>query len=116
MIIGHSKREAIDWVQEKLGPYTPRPVAEDTLTGLIERKLVRVDEGMILLEEPVEEERMRSVAKLMLDKRMSISTKAKRRRAVISPINKFDADDMVDDLAQNLADTDYSSDEDTEIN
>lgn len=116
MIIGHTKREAIDWVQERLGPYTPRPVAEDTLTGLLERKLVHIDEGVILMEEPVEEERMRGVAKAMLDKRMSMSTKSKgRRRSSISQVNGYNADDMEGDLAADLAQDDDTADDSTDV-
>lgn len=53
--IGKNRAEAIDAIQDMLGPNMPRNIAEDTYTALVTEGKVDVDLDCILLAEDVDE-------------------------------------------------------------
>ncbi|RYD61015.1 MAG: hypothetical protein EOP83_18040 [Verrucomicrobiaceae bacterium] len=61
--IGTSKWEAINWVQDHLGPATPRNVAEDTLTALLREGLIETDVDEVVLLEEIDQDGLRRRAR-----------------------------------------------------
>lgn len=62
-IIGKNRFEAIDWVQDRLGPNTPRNVAEDTLGVLLREGYVEDDIDELVLIEEIEQTELRDKAR-----------------------------------------------------
>ena len=62
--LGETKAEAISRVQERLGPATSRPLAEQTFWSLARSKqITRDDNGVYLIEASVDDDSMRQTAK-----------------------------------------------------
>lgn len=67
--IGTSKFEGIDWVQDHLGPVTPRNVAEDTYNSLISEGLIEWDPStyeFVLVEDLNQDELRRRARNTMV--------------------------------------------------
>jgi hypothetical protein len=79
LFMGKTRAEAIDWVQETLGPVTPRNIAEDTFTGLIAEGVVAFDEVGLILTEDMDEEELRMRARNSIIR--GANQQAGRRRA-----------------------------------
>lgn len=58
LYIGKNRAEAIDAIQDMLGPQTPRNIAEDTYVALVAEGKVDVDFECILLAEEIEGENL----------------------------------------------------------
>lgn len=61
--IGTSKWEAINWVQDHLGPATPRNVAEDTLSALLHEGLIETAMDEVMLVEDIDQDGLRRRAR-----------------------------------------------------
>lgn len=62
-IIGRNRIEAIDWVQDRLGPSTPRNVAEDTLGILLREGYVEDEIDELVLIEDIDQAELRDKAR-----------------------------------------------------
>jgi len=63
-ILGETRREAINRIQERLGPATSRPIAENTFWELAREKKITINEaGEYLIEDEVTDDSMRDTAK-----------------------------------------------------
>jgi hypothetical protein len=61
--LGETRRDAIDRVQERLGPVTPRPLAEQTFWSLAKQgKITMTEAGVYLIEANVNDEDLRQEA------------------------------------------------------
>ena len=61
--LGESRREAISRVQERLGPATSRPLAEQTFWALAQKKKITMnDDGMYLIEAGIDDTALRAEA------------------------------------------------------
>lgn len=63
--IGTNKFEGIDWVQERLGPVTPRNIAEDTYNALLREGLIEWDSRTydLFLVEDLDQDELRRRAR-----------------------------------------------------
>jgi hypothetical protein len=61
--IGTSKWEAINWVQDHLGPATPRNIAEDTLKALLHEGLIETSIDQVMLIEDIDQDGLRRRAR-----------------------------------------------------
>jgi hypothetical protein len=73
LFIGKNHAEAIDWVQDTLGPVTPRNIAEDTYRVLCAEGVIDVDLDCIIISEDLDTEDLRRRA------RNTVVTKASQR-------------------------------------
>jgi hypothetical protein len=64
ILLGDTRREAINRVQERLGPATSRPLAEQTFWALAKRGQITMDpsDGTYLIEAELEDESIKDVA------------------------------------------------------
>jgi len=61
--LGESRREAISRVQERLGPATSRPLAEQTFWALAQKKKITMnDDGVYLIEAGIDDSALRAEA------------------------------------------------------
>jgi len=63
VFLGETRREAINAVQERLGPLTPRPVAEKTFWTLGRRGIITLADEGYLIEEEITDSDLRQTAK-----------------------------------------------------
>lgn len=63
LFMGRNRAEAIDWVQESLGPVTPRNIAEDTFRSLVNEGVVEIELDAITLLEEMDEDELRTRAR-----------------------------------------------------
>jgi hypothetical protein len=61
-LLGENRREAINRLQETLGPVTPRPLAEQTFAIMVKDGRIVEDNGSFLIEEDVTAADMRKTA------------------------------------------------------
>jgi hypothetical protein len=61
--IGINKWEAINWVQDHLGPATPRNIAEDTLKALVKEGLIETAVDEVMLIEDLDQDGLRRRAR-----------------------------------------------------
>jgi hypothetical protein len=61
--IGKNKREAIDWIQDALGPVTPRNIAEDTVNALVAEGLIESEIDEVVLLENLNQDDLRRRAR-----------------------------------------------------
>lgn len=61
-----SNRDFVNWVQDRLGPYAPRPVAEDVAYEFLVTR--RIDEKLSMSNTPDEEE-IKRIAKAKMEAR-----------------------------------------------
>ena len=81
MIIGETKRDAIDWIQEKLD-YARRDVAEETLALLLEYGIAKASDQGILLTEEIPEDELREKSRQAMRAKDARYTRIMRRRSV----------------------------------
>ncbi|RYD49911.1 MAG: hypothetical protein EOP83_24625 [Verrucomicrobiaceae bacterium] len=81
-IIGKNRWEAMNWVQDHLGPVTPRNVAEDTFRTLLGEGLIEEDPGEIVLLEDLEQDDLRKRARNSMEKK-SLRGTMKRRASPV---------------------------------
>lgn len=61
--IGTNRIEAINWVQDHLGPVTPRNIAEDTFKALIHEGLIETALDEVVLIEDIDQDGLRRRAR-----------------------------------------------------
>ena len=113
-ILGENRREAISAVQEKLGPLTSRPIAEDTFWELAKQKKITLSEaGQYLMEDDVTDEKLRNTAKHTMKTRMSngrrrvgytFKNKSQLKTRVMSSLKSALSPDLPADLGEDADD------------
>lgn len=86
IVLGETRREAINRIQERLGPNTSRPIAENTFWELAaEKKITLSESGEYLIEDDITDDGMRDTAK----KTITRSQKVGPRKAIKRGPNSF---------------------------
>jgi hypothetical protein len=82
VLLGESRREAITRVQERLGPATSRPLAEQTFWALAKKGQITMDkEGVYLIEADLEDSDMRDTAKDTIKQQQTMNRPRMRTNA-----------------------------------
>ena len=77
--LGESRREAISRVQERLGPATSRPLAEQTFWALAQKKKITMnDDGMYLIEAGIDDTALRAEATDQMQQQQKIERRPRR--------------------------------------
>jgi len=89
IVLGETRREAINRIQERLGPNTSRPIAESTFWELAsEKKITLSESGEYLIEDDITDEGMRDTAKKTITRSQKIGPRNASKRGPNSFKNK----------------------------
>ncbi len=82
-LLGETRRDAINSLQDQLGPVTPRPLAEQTFWKLARQGKITLDEnGHYLIEADVTEKSMRDTALDTVNQEENNRSRARVRSSV----------------------------------
>jgi len=81
IILGETRREAINRIQERLGPNTSRPIAENTFWELAaEKKIILSESGEYLIEDDITDDGMRDTAKKTITRSQKVGPRKSIKR------------------------------------